>query len=90
MTEEEFDYEKNRILSQHRNPISEEYKDICQEQKEKEREELLREERINEAKELLKNRTGCSIDDIEKLMNISYRLCPMMILILTPMIPCSI
>ena len=26
LTEEEFDYEKNRILSQHRNPISEEYK----------------------------------------------------------------
>lgn len=67
LTEEEFDYEKNRILNQHRNPISEEYKGICQEQKEKEREELLREERINEAKELLKNRTGCSIDDIEKI-----------------------
>ena len=27
----------------------------------------MREERINEAKELLKNRTGCSIDDIEKI-----------------------
>ena len=26
LTEEEFDYEKNRILNQHRNPISEEYK----------------------------------------------------------------
>lgn len=28
LTEEEFDYEKNRILSQHRNPISEEYKGV--------------------------------------------------------------
>lgn len=67
LTEEEFEYEKNRILKQHRNPISEEYKGICQEQEEREKEELLREERINEAKEFLKKRTGCSIDDIEKI-----------------------
>lgn len=67
LTEEEFEYEKNRILKQHRNPISEEYKGICQEQKEREKEEILREERINEAKDFLKKRTGCSIDDIEKI-----------------------
>lgn len=67
LTEEEFEYEKNRILKQHRNPISEEYKGICQEQEEREKEELLRKERINEAKEFLKKRTGCSIDDIEKI-----------------------
>ena len=67
LTKEEFEYEKNRILKQYRNPISEEYKGICQEQEEREREELLREERINEAKELLKKRTGCSIDDIQKI-----------------------
>lgn len=67
LTEEEFEYEKNRILKQHRNLISEEYKGICQEQEEREREELLREEKINEAKEFLKKRTGCSIDDIEKI-----------------------
>lgn len=67
LTKEEFEYEKNRILKQHRNPISEEYKGICQEQEEREKEELLREERINEAKEFLKKRTGCSIDDIEKI-----------------------
>lgn len=67
LTEEEFEYEKNRILKQHINPVSEEYNGICQEQEEREREELLREERINEAKEFLKKRTGCSIDDIEKI-----------------------
>ena len=54
-------------MQQHRNLISEEYKGICQEQEEREKEELLREERINEAKEVLKKRTGCSIDDIEKI-----------------------
>lgn len=67
LTKEEFEYEKNRILQQYRNPISEEYNGICQEQEEREKEELLREERINEAKEFLKKRTGCSIDDIEKI-----------------------
>lgn len=67
LTEEEFEYEKNRILKQHRNPISEEYKGICQEQEERDREKLLREERINEAKEILKKHTGCSMDDIEKI-----------------------
>lgn len=67
LTDKEFDYEKDQILKQHRNPISEEYQGICQEQQEREKEELLREERINEAKELLKKRTGCSIDDIEKI-----------------------
>lgn len=67
LTEEEFEYEKNRIFKQHRNPISEEYKGICQEQEERKKKELLREERINEAKEFLKKRTECSIDDIEKI-----------------------
>lgn len=71
LTEEEFDYEKNRIIKQYRNPISEEYQGIRQEQQEREKEEILREERINEAKELLKERTGCSIADIEKIkMNV--------------------
>lgn len=67
LTNEEFEYEKNRILDQHRSIISEEHKRFCQEKQEKEEEEHQRTERINEARELLKERTGCSIDDIEKI-----------------------
>lgn len=67
LTNEEFEYEKNRILSQHRNPIAEEYKKYWQAKQEKDMEELRRVERINEAKELLKERTGCSIDDIKQI-----------------------
>lgn len=67
LTNEEFNYEKNRILELHKNPISEEYQKAYQEQQEWEKEELQRMERINEAKELLKERTGCSIDDIKNI-----------------------
>lgn len=67
LTEEEFEYEKNRILNQYYNPIAEEHKRYCQEKYEKDKEELRRMERINEAKELLKERTGCSIDDIKNI-----------------------
>lgn len=67
LTDEEFEYERNRILSQHRNPVAEEFKKYMQEKQERDREELRRVEMINEAKELLKERTGCSIDDIKKI-----------------------
>lgn len=77
LTDEEFEYEKNRILSQYRNPIAEEYKIYLQEKQEKNMEDLQRVEKINEAKDLLKERTGCSIDDIKqideyKIQTVSY------------------
>lgn len=67
LTIEEFEYEKKRILNQYNNPILEEYQKKCLQEQEREKEEQLRVERINDAKELLKERTGCTIDDIEKI-----------------------
>ena len=67
LTIEEFEYEKKRILNQYNNPILEEYQKKCLQEQEREKEEQLRIERINDAKELLKERTGCTIDDIEKI-----------------------
>lgn len=67
LTEEEFEYERNRILNKHNNPIAEEYKRFCQNEQEKKKEEQLRAERINVAKELLKGKIGCSVDDINKI-----------------------
>lgn len=67
LTIEEFEYEKKRILNQYNNPILEEYQKKCLQEQEREKEEQLRVERINDAKGLLKERTGCTIDDIEKI-----------------------
>lgn len=67
ITNEEYEFEKSKILSLHKNLISEEYQKDNEEKELQKKEELQRIERINEAKELLKERTGCSIDDIEKI-----------------------
>lgn len=67
LTNEEYEYEKSRILSMHKNLISEEFQKIYKEKEMQKKEEFQRIERIKEAKELLKERTGCSIDDIEKI-----------------------
>lgn len=67
ITNEEYEFEKSKILSLHKNLISEEYQKDNEEKELQKKEELQRIERINEAKELLKERTGCPIDDIEKI-----------------------
>lgn len=67
ITNEEYEFEKSKILSLHKNLITEEYQKDNEEKELQKKEELQRIERINEAKELLKERTGCSIDDIEKI-----------------------
>lgn len=67
LTKAEYEFEKSKILSLHKNLISEEYQKINEEKELQKKEEIQRIERINEAKELLKERTGCSIDDIEKI-----------------------
>lgn len=67
LTNEEYEFEKSKILSLHKNLISEEYQKINEEKELQKKEEIQRIEKINEAKELLKERTGCSIDDIEKI-----------------------
>lgn len=67
LTKEEYEFEKSKILSLHKNLISEEYQKINEEKELQKKEEIQRIEKINEAKELLKERTGCSIDDIEKI-----------------------
>ena len=67
ITNEEYEFEKSKILSLHKNLISEEYQKDNEEKELQKKEELQRIERINEAKELLKERTECSIDDIEKI-----------------------
>lgn len=67
ITNEEYEFEKSKILSLHKNLISEEYQKDNEEKELQKKEELQRIERINKAKELLKERTGCSIDDIEKI-----------------------
>lgn len=67
ITNEEYEFEKSKILSLHKNLISEEYQKDNEEKELQKKEELQRIERINEAKELQKERTGCSIDDIEKI-----------------------
>lgn len=67
ITNEEYEFEKSKIISLHKNLISEEYQKDNEEKELQKKEELQRIERINEAKELLKERTGCSIDDIEKI-----------------------
>lgn len=67
ITNEEYEFEKSKILSLHKNLISEEYQKDNEEKELQKKEELQRIERINEAKELLKERIGCSIDDIEKI-----------------------
>lgn len=67
ITNEEYEFEKSKILSLHKNLISEEYQKDNEEKELQKKEELQRIERINEAKELLKERTGCSIDEIEKI-----------------------
>lgn len=67
ITNEEYEFEKSKILSLHKNLISEEYQKDNEEKELQKKEELQRIERINEAKELLKERTGCSIDNIEKI-----------------------
>lgn len=67
LTKEEYEFEKSQILSRNKNLISNEYRKISLEKEKKEKEEYQKIEKLNEAKELLKKQTGCSIDDIEKI-----------------------
>ena len=67
LTDEEFEYEKNRILNQNRNPISDEYKKISDEKEIKKNKEIQQEKKINEAKNFLEKSIGCSINDIENI-----------------------
>lgn len=78
ITNEEYEFEKDRILNQYRKTISEEYTETCINKLEKEKEEFLKKqeiekenikrlETISDIKKLLKDSNLCSIDDIEKI-----------------------
>lgn len=62
---EEYLYEKEQILNKYLNPISDESRKDLEEKKKKEQIEIQRIEKLNKAKELLKERIGCTIDDIQ-------------------------